>query len=106
MQAQPFTDQTIISQLDSRYYNTDNLQVITVTPPSGVTRRFVAELYKRSWDNSRTQCLYAGTSQGGAAVEFNTLYKDSVIEGHYSHYKVNSRFETNFAYERFDETRC
>lgn len=107
MQAQRFNNTAIINRLDPNYYDINNLWVITVTPPNGSpTRRFVGELYERAWDNSRSPCLYAGTSQGGAAVEFNEAFRDSVIEGHYSHYRVDSRFATNFRYERFDESRC
>ena len=69
-------------------------------------RSFIAELYERTWDNTRSQCLYAGNSQGGRSIEFAANYTDSVIEGHYTHYRVDSRFDANFQYKKFDESRC
>ena len=111
LQAKKFDDQQIISQLDPTIYSVNDLWVITVTPPprNGTTiptREFVAELYVRAWDNSVGPCLYAGTGQGGAAVEFGTMYGDSVIEGKYSDYVLTSRFETDFAYSMFDKSKC
>ena len=106
MQAQRFTDQSVISTLDPNYFDVNNLWVITATPPTGNTRNFVAELYERAWDNSRSPCLYAGNSQGGHSIEFAANYTDSVIEGHYTHYRVNDRFDTQFQYEQFDSSRC
>ncbi|XP_019849170.1 PREDICTED: uncharacterized protein LOC100641243 [Amphimedon queenslandica] len=106
MQAQRFTDQSVINMLDQNYFDINNLWVITVTPPTGNTRNFVAELYERAWDNSRSPCLYAGNSQGGHSIEFAANYTDSVIEGHYTHYRVSDRFDTQFRYEKFDSSRC
>ena len=111
MQAKKFDDQQIISQLDPRIYSVNDLWVITVTPPprNGTTvptREFVGELYVRTWDNSVGPCLYAGTGQGGAAVEFGNMYGDSVIEGKYSDYILTSRFETDFVYSMFDKSKC
>ena len=111
MQAENFTNQTVISNLNPDHYKVDKLWVISVTPPprGGVTqptRQFIAELYERAWDNSRTPCLYAGTSQGGAAPDYGTTYVDSVIEGSYQNYKVQERFSTDFTYKMFDDSRC
>ena len=110
MEAEKF-NQTIIRNLnlDPDTYDVDQLWVISVTPPprGGVTqptRQFIAELYERAWDNSRTPCLYAGTSQGGAAPDYGTTYADSVIEGSYQNYKVQERFSTDFTYKMFDDS--
>ena len=111
MQAKKFDDQQIIDQLDPTVYSINDLWVITVTPPprNGTTiptREFVAELYVRTWDNSVGPCLYAGTGQGGTAIEFGTKYNDSVIEGKYSDYILTSWFETDFVYSMFDKSQC
>ena len=111
IQAKKFDDQEIINQLDPTIYSVDDLWVITVTPPprNGTIipiREFVAELYERAWDNSIGHCLYAGSEQGGAVVEFGTKYGDSVIEGKYSDYNLTDRFETDFAYSMFDKSQC
>lgn len=106
MQAERYTERSVISMLDPMHYNIDNLWVISVTPPSGSMRSFVAELYERAWDNSRSPCLYAGNSQGGPSIEFAANHTDPVIEGHYTHYRVDSRFGTDFRYKKFDDNRC
>ena len=111
MQAKKFDDQEIINQLNQTIYSVNNLWIITVTPPprNGTTiptREFIAELHKRAWDKSIVSCLYAGGGQGGAAVEFETKYGDSVIEGKYSDYILTNRFETDFIYSMFDESQC
>ena len=89
-----------------QYYNIDNLWVISIDPPNGEPRSFIAEKFIRSWDNSKEICLYAGNSQGGPAVEYGRDYRDSVIEGRYNYYQTDQRFSTQFAYSQFDEDGC
>lgn len=86
------------------YFTLDKLYVITVEVPSGHQRRFVAELFQRTWDRS-VPCYYAGSSQGGPLKEFERP-RDSVIEGRYTDYQVNGLHETNFTYSRFDDRLC
>lgn len=107
MQVQKYSNETY---LNPAYYALENLYVVTVAPPpragsSPPARRFVAELFKRSWDKRDTPCLYAGTSQGGAAIDYGRGY-DSVIEGNYRDYKMANRFSTDFNYKMFDDNKC
>lgn len=77
--------------------------LVTVNQGNSI-RQFVAEKYVRAWDTSKQVCLYAGNSQGGPAAEF--IAKDSVIEGHYSHYVVGGLHDTEFTYSQFVESNC
>ena len=90
----------------ARYFRLDRLFVISVQPPSGQTRRFVGELYRRTWDKSLEPCYYAGTAQGGAIREFANSPRDTVIEGRYRQYQVQGLFQTEFTYSRFDSSIC
>ena len=64
-------------------------------------RSFLGNLHPRTWDNTHEECLYVGNGQGGPAVEV-PAFTDSVIEGSYRDYIVNSMFETDFAYDRIE----
>ena len=105
--ARRFTDTSFLQNIPAEYrqfYNTDNLYVITVNPDGSQIRQFVAEKYRRAWDNSEQVCLYAGNSQGGPAAEYG--FRDSVIEGSYSQYGVGGLHETDFEFSRFEEDTC
>ena len=62
-------------------------------------RSFLGDLFPRTWDNTREECLYVGNGQGGPSAEF-PVFRDSVIEGRYTDYIVDSIFATDFAYDR------
>ena len=78
---------------------------MTVSPPGSDPRSFPAEFFVRTWATSRYRCYYAGNAQGG---EWGLLpgTDDSVIEGSYSDYRVDSIFAVDFDYNRFDSERC
>ena len=78
---------------------------VKVTPPDGDVREFVGHLYDVTWDFTPIPCVYAGNRNGGPVVEFDDP-NDSVIEGNYLQYQVNSLFSTQFTYKQFDESRC
>ena len=84
----------------AKYFNQSNLFVVSL-----LQRRFVAERFHRSWNLSLQSCLYAGSSQGGALSDLPGP-KDSVIEGRYTQYIVDSLLQTNYTYSRFDESFC
>jgi len=82
----------------------DRLYVVTVTPQDGAPpRSFLAESYVRTWENFPIPCLYAGNSQAGWSGEVDAL-RDPVIQGRYRDYIVNGLFETDFLYDKFDES--
>lgn len=68
-------------------------------PNQELYRSFLGDLFPRTWDNTREECLYVGNSQGGPSAEF-AIFPDSVIEGSYRDYIVDSMFGTDFGYDR------
>ncbi len=95
----------------SMEHDADKLFNVTVHPerdpndptaPMPPPRSFLGDLFPRTWDNSREECLYVGNGQGGPSAEFDSL-KGSVIEGRYKEYIVDSLFETEFAYDRIQD---
>jgi len=86
----------------------DRARIVTVTPADGDSRSFIAERFPRTWDNRRTQCLYAGSAQGGRFSEYSdpSLPSDSVIEGTFRSYQVDSLFDSEFIYREFESNRC
>lgn len=72
------------------------------------TRRFLAELFSRTWDNSRNRCFYAGNGQAGPSFggSDEAFPDDSVIEGTYADYRVDGIFEDEFDFSQFDNDRC
>ena len=85
--------------------NETGYYTVKVTPADGDVREFIGSLYPLTWDYTETPCLYAGNQQGGNAIEFKD-FSDSVIEGLYSHYTVNSLFGTEFVFSQFDNSQC
>ena len=67
-------------------------------------RKFTAIFLPLVWDRSATSCYYAGDSQGGPERSRNPV--NSVIEGHYSQYIMEGLFDTEFLYNRFDDSAC
>ena len=67
-------------------------------------RNFAAVFLPLVWDHSATGCYYAGDSQGGPERNNNPV--NSVIEGHYSQYIMDGLFDTEFLYNRFDDSAC
>ena len=58
-----------------------------------------------TWEFEKRPCLYVGNSQAGPlgeAVDPN----DSVIEGTYRDYEVDSLFSPEFKFYHFDKTHC
>lgn len=78
---------------------------VKVSPPGGSVREFVGHLYDVTWDFTPIPCVYAGNRNGGPVAEFDDP-NDSVIEGNYIQYEVDSLFSTEFVYDRFDTSRC
>lgn len=81
-----------------------NLYSVTVDPSpmedgGDDTRSFLGDLYPRSWDNTHEKCMYVGNGQGGWTKDVDEL-ADSVIEGRYTDYVVDSLFGTDFEYDR------
>ena len=72
---------------------------VTVRAPSG-TRRFLAQKAPLTWDQKSMSCLYCGHAQGGNLDEVASL-SDSVIQGTYDEYKVNSLFDPEYSYTMF-----
>lgn len=83
------------------------LHVVTVSPPLGAQRRFLARLHSATWDKRSLPCYYAGSSQGGHLGEMESPHlQDPVIEGRYTEYSMAGLFETNFVHSRFDRDQC
>ena len=85
--------------------NETGYYTVKVTPADGDVREFIGSLYPLTWDYTEAPCLYAGNQQGGNAIEFKD-FSDSVIEGFYWHYTVNSLFGTEFLFSQFDNSQC
>ena len=82
------------------------LYVVKVDPTDSSPRRFVAEYYQLSWDQTRRDtCLYAGDQQGGRIREISNP-NDPVIEGRYQFYHTGGLFETQFRYSQFNVSLC
>ena len=79
--------------------------IITVDHPQSEPRRFVGVKYSVTLEYERSVCYYAGNTQAGRLVEVSDP-NDSVIEGDYTDYKVDSLFATDFRFSHFDGSRC
>ena len=58
-----------------------------------------------TWEFEKRPCLYVGNSQAGPLGE-DVVPNDSVIEGVYSDYEVESMFASDFTFSHFEESRC
>ena len=74
--------------------------VITVDHPDSPPRSFVGLKYKRTWEYEKGVCYYAGNTQAGPLPEVSDPI-DSVIEGVYRDYIVDSLFATDYIYSHF-----
>lgn len=105
MDVTPFTPPPGVT-LEHPVENLFNVTVFPVDsqdPNIGLTpRSFLGDLFQRTWDNSREECLYIGNGQAGPSGELFDSFRDSVIEGRYTDYVVPSLFETDFAYDRIE----
>ena len=59
-----------------------------------------------TWEFEERPCLYVGNSQAGPLGERDVDPNDSVIEGSYMDYRVDSMFSSDFKFSHFEETRC
>lgn len=82
-----------------------DLYNITIKYPGSEPRSFVGLLQSKTWELEKRPCLYVGDSQAGPIDEVESP-NDSVIEGDYTEYKVESIFATDFIYSHFDKSRC
>lgn len=78
---------------------------ITVHPNTARERSFVGLKSQVTWEFERRSCLYVGNSQAGKLGE-EVDPNDSVIEGSYKDYMVDSLFSPDFKYEHVDESTC
>ena len=58
-----------------------------------------------TWEFEKRPCLYVGNSQAGPLGE-TVDPNDSVMEGTYRNYEVDSLFSPDFDFSHFDETQC
>ena len=65
---------------------------------------FTPFFYIQTWDN-RKRCLYAGNQNGGTVYEVVDDH-DTLIEGVYKQYIMESAFSTEFEFSQFNETQC
>ena len=82
----------------------DDVYNITLFPPEAPPRHFLGLKEDVTWDFRSRTCYYVGNRQGGMIGEDPN--SDSVIQGEYSDYAVNSLFHTDFTYTRFNEVLC
>ena len=88
------------SEIDGHdYYN------VTVSHPLSKPRSFSGLLHDEDWDSQKKKCFYVGNVQGGPSPEVPGL-DDSVIEGPYTDYVVDSKFDTQFRHAVFEENKC
>ena len=77
--------------------------IITVTHPDYLDepRSFVGLKSNVTWEFENRVCYYVGNTQAGKLAEVDDP-NDSVIQGEYSEYKVESLFATEFKYNCFN----
>ena len=84
---------------------TENYFEVTVRYPGSDERRFVALRLSVTWEFEKKPCLYVGNSQAGPLGEVVDP-NDSVIEGTYKDYIVDSIFSPVFKFAHIDEDNC
>ena len=82
----------------------DDDYIVTVNYP-GSSRRFVGLRYSVTWEFERRVCLYVGNSQAGPLGE-TVVPNESVIQGTYLDYEVDSMFSPDFMFSHFDKSNC
>ena len=80
----------------------DNDYIITVRYPGTPPRRIESSV---TWELERRLCYFVGSGQAGPLVEVSKP-NDSVIEGVYRDYIIESLFATSYTYSHFLEGRC
>lgn len=85
--------------------NRTNDYVITVKHPDSEPRSFVGLRHEITWESEMRVCYYVGDRQAGKLGGVSEP-NDSVIEGSYRDYRVDSLFATNFTYTHFNNERC
>ena len=83
----------------------ENYFTVTVRYPGSNERRFVALRSSVTWEFEKKPCLYVGNSQAGPLGEVVDP-NDSVIEGTYKDYIVESIFSPNFKFAHIDDENC
>ena len=73
--------------------------------PGKPERQFVGIKSSVTWEFEERDCLYVGNSQAGPLGEIVDP-NDSVIEGTYDSYEVDSLFSPDYGFSRFDEENC
>ena len=81
--------------------------IVTVRYPGTPPRSFVGLKNGVTWEMERRPCYFVGNGQGGkVSKEEIAEPNDSVIEGRYTDYIVESTFATDYKYSHFDESKC
>ena len=83
----------------------DGDYIITVNYPGSPSKHFVGLRYSVTWELERRPCLYVGNSQAGPREE-TVDPNESVIDGTFRDYEVDSLFSPDFVFSHFDETNC
>ena len=86
-------------------YDPDKLYLVSVFPFNHTPRRFIGELFEKSWDNTlKRSCIYVGSSQGDQLIDIAGPH-DTVIEGIYTDYIVSDGLSgTRFKYNQFQSS--
>ena len=83
----------------------DDDYIITVRYPGAPPRSFVGIESSVTWELERRPCYFVGSVQAGPLAEVSEP-NDSVIEGVYGDYIIESLFATSYTYSHFLEGRC
>lgn len=76
---------------------------IELQPKNKPTRTFIGFLEDVTWDFTPQQCLYVGNAQGGPINEAaDGEPNDSLIEGDYTQYIMDSSYDVGFTYQHFN----
>ena len=81
-------------------FASETFYTVNVKPPSSPMRSFVGYIHDVTWEWKRKHCLYVGDRQGGPAGE--VLNDDSVIEGTYRDYIIDTAYGTDYKFDVFD----
>ena len=83
----------------------DDDYIITVNYLGCLPRSFIGQSHHMTWEFEQRPCLYVGDSQAGPLGE-DVVPNDSVIEGTYSDYEVDSMFSSDYMFSHFEEYLC
>ena len=89
----------------NRALRSDDFTVTVHPNDSNRKRSFVALESSVTWEFEKKPCLYVGNSQAGPLGE-DVAPNESVIEGSYKDYMVDSIFSPNFIFAHFDQDNC